>query len=323
MNDRPVMPSTGQAELRQDADRIDTELHRRQGGTDPFASAVRATRMPMIITNPRMPDNPVVFVNDSFCRLSGYDRHEILGRNCRFLQGPETDPQTVSRLRAAVRDPQALEVDIRNHRKNGEAFWNRLLMAPVYDESGALSYYFASQVDVTLERERLSGLESRNAALVAELADRLRAQEESEARLRFATRAGRMGIWELDLRTNDLTTSDTCRENFGRDPAARFTYADLGRALHPDDRERMEGAMAQSVEGAGDYHMEYRLPKRSCGLRTARRCAWLASRSTSPSARRRRRGTARCWNWTCGSARWTIRPPWHSPRPRSSDRRWR
>ncbi len=170
---------------RGEAARIAAEIVSRRHGSDPFAEAVRATRMPMIITDPRLPDNPVVFANNAFCRLSGYAREEIVGRNCRFLQGPKTDPQTVAKIREAVRRAESIEVDIRNHRKNGEPFWNRLLMAPVHDETGALIYFFASQVDVTLERERVAGLETHNAALVAEVAWRLDAQRADDAR-RFA-----------------------------------------------------------------------------------------------------------------------------------------
>ena len=66
-----------------------------------------------------MPDNPIVFANDSFCRLAGYAREEILGRNCRFLQGPETDPLTLERLREAIAARREIELDIRNQRKNG------------------------------------------------------------------------------------------------------------------------------------------------------------------------------------------------------------
>ena len=227
MNDHlgsePAAAEASQSQADTDAARIGAELLGVAGGTDPFAAAVRATRMPMIVTDPRQPDNPVVFANDSFCRLSGYSRDEILGRNCRFLQGPETDPETIRRIRAAVDAAEPIEIDIRNHRKDGAPFWNRLLLAPVRDATGKLAYFFASQVDVTLERERLAGLETHNAALLAELSDRLRAQEESEARLRFATQAGQLGIWELDLRSEALVTSSICRANFGRDPALPFT----------------------------------------------------------------------------------------------------
>jgi PAS domain S-box-containing protein len=244
---------------RQEAERIAAELVSTSHGTDPFAAAVRATRMPMVITNPRLPDNPIVFANDSFCRLSGYERGEILGRNCRFLQGPETDPAVVEQLRGAVREAKAIQLDIRNHRKNGEGFWNRLLMAPVGDGAGGVAFYFASQVDVTLERERLPGLESDNAALMAEVAGRLRAQQASESRLRFATQAGRLGIWELDLRSWTLNTSAVFKEIFGRDPQAPFSHDDLLAAVHPDDRNRVEAAKAHAITTGTEYDTEYRV----------------------------------------------------------------
>ena len=101
-----------------DAERIADEVAGIDRGTDPFVAAVRATRMPMIVTNPRLPDNPVVFANDAFCRLTGYERSEILGRNCRFLQGPETEPETVKRIHRAVKDAAPIEIDIRNYRKD-------------------------------------------------------------------------------------------------------------------------------------------------------------------------------------------------------------
>ncbi|MGI4796206.1 MAG: PAS domain-containing protein [Janthinobacterium lividum] len=169
--------------------RISAEIYGSDDGTNPFLAAVRATRMPIIITNPRLPDNPTVFVNDAFCRMTGYAREEILGTNCRFLQGAGTDPEAVDKIRQAVKAVESLNIDIRNHRKDGSTFWNRLLLAPVRDATGQLAYFFASQVDVTLEREHLTDLETHNAALLAELTDRLRQQEEDAATLRQAVAA--------------------------------------------------------------------------------------------------------------------------------------
>jgi PAS domain S-box-containing protein len=240
-----------------DAARIQAELINADVGTDPFVAAVRATRMPMIITDPRLPDNPIVFANESFCRLTGYARGEILGRNCRFLQGPETDRAAVARIRNAVAAATSIEIDIRNHRKDGTAFWNRLLMAPVRDADGNLAYFFASQVDVTIEREQLEGLQTHNAALLAELAGRLHAQQESEARLRFAARAGRMGLWELDLQSNELTTSPVFRENFGREPELAFGLPDLLQAAHPDERAMLSGSIAASAATGADFDIEF------------------------------------------------------------------
>ncbi len=266
MNDQlfgePAITHARQMKVDADAARIGAELLGLDGGVDPFVAAVRATRMPMVITDPRQHDNPVVFANDAFCRLSGYPRKEILGWNCRFLQEPETDPDSVRRIRAAVRGRESIEIDIRNRREDGKLFWNRLLLAPVQDAAGGLAYFFASQVDVTLERERLAGLETRNAALMAELSDRLRAQQASEARMRFATEAGRLGIWELDLRPRALTTSRVARENFGRDPDIPPAYADLRAAIHPGDRRRVQAAVARSIRTGDDYTVEHRVRRR-------------------------------------------------------------
>ncbi len=170
------------------------------GASNPFAAAVRATRMPIVITNPRETDNPVVFVNDAFCRLTGSSRNEILGRNCRFLQGPDSDPAAIGRIRAAVAAAEPIEIDIRNYRKDGRPFWNRLLISPVYDAEGTLAYFVANQFDITLERSYRSGLERRNAALLAELVkdrqafllrllDRLRTLSDPHAILETAVQA--------------------------------------------------------------------------------------------------------------------------------------
>ena len=241
-------------------------------GTDPFVAAVRATRMPMIITDPRQPDNPVVFANDSFCRLSGYERRHILGRNCRFLQGPETDPETVRRIREAVTAVRPIEVDIRNRRRTGELFWNRLLMAPVFDTDGKLAYFFASQVDVTLERERLEGLETDNAALMAELTGRLHLQQEREREMAFAMRAGRFGTWSLEFDGLKLTASETCKELFGRAPDQPFTYQDRLAAILPEDRGLAKAAMKNTLEAQSDYDVTYRIALPDGQVR------WLTSR---------------------------------------------
>lgn len=128
-------------------------LHAGTGKGDPFAAAIRATRMPMIITDPRQPDNPIVFTNDAFLALTGYDRDELIGRNCRFMQGEDTDPAATSLVRAAVAAQRDVHVDILNYRKDGSSFWNALYVSPVTNEAGELQFFFASQLDVT-ERKR-------------------------------------------------------------------------------------------------------------------------------------------------------------------------
>ncbi|RYX91314.1 MAG: PAS domain-containing protein [Comamonadaceae bacterium] len=116
--------------------RITNELTREDNGPDPFSSAVRATRMPMLITDPSKPDNPIVFVNGAFSKLTGFDHDEILGRNCRFLQGPLTDRGEVDRLREAIVARVPIELELLNYRKDGTTFWNRLLVSPVFNDDG-------------------------------------------------------------------------------------------------------------------------------------------------------------------------------------------
>lgn len=103
-------------------DRIDAELVRVSDSSDPFAAAVKATRMPMLITDPHRADNPIIFVNQAFIKLTGYARDEILGRNCRFLQGTETDPRDVARIRDAIERRVPIELELLNHKKSGEVF---------------------------------------------------------------------------------------------------------------------------------------------------------------------------------------------------------
>jgi PAS domain S-box-containing protein len=179
-------PDLGLTEATASASKITCRRPDFGDGSDPFVAAARGTGMPILITDPRQTGNPIVFANNAFCRLTGYAREEVIGSNGRFLQGPDTDPTTVARIHGSIEAAVPIEIEIRNYRKNGEAFWNRLLIAPVHDANGILTYFFSNQVDVTAERDRLVSLEGHNAAL-AELTDRLseRALELVEANTRL------------------------------------------------------------------------------------------------------------------------------------------
>lgn len=138
-----------------DAWRMTGQLTHESGKGDPFAAAMRATRMPMIITDPRQSDNPIVFANDAFLKLTGYDREEVMGRNCRFLQGSGTDQKSIDKIRKSVSSRQDVNVDILNYRKDGSEFWNALYLSAVSSDEGELQYYFASQLDITEHRNAL------------------------------------------------------------------------------------------------------------------------------------------------------------------------
>lgn len=121
--------------------------------SDIFFAAVEATRMPMIVTDPRQPDNPILFVNRAFIAMTGYTPEEMVGRNCRFLQGPETDAAVVAEIRRAIAERREYATEILNYRKDGSTFWNGLFIAPVYNARNELVYFFGSQLDVSRRRD--------------------------------------------------------------------------------------------------------------------------------------------------------------------------
>ena len=116
-------------------------------------SALEASRAPLIITDNRLPDNPIIYTNRAFLELTGYEIGEVVGKNCRFLQGDDTDKQDVSSLRKAVKSGEALRVTIKNYRKDGSEFWNDLVVSPVQDASGHTTHFVGMQLDIT-ERVR-------------------------------------------------------------------------------------------------------------------------------------------------------------------------
>lgn len=122
-------------------------------GKNIFFAAVSTTRMPMIVTDPNQPDNPIIFANQAFIEMTGYNVSELVGRNCRFLQGLDTDRHVVSQVRRAISEERDISVEILNYRKDGSSFWNALFISPVYNDAGDLTYFFASQLDVSRRRD--------------------------------------------------------------------------------------------------------------------------------------------------------------------------
>ena len=99
----------------------------------------------VVVSDPSRPDNPIIFVSDEFEAQTGYAPEEVMGRNCRFLQGPDTDPAAVQAIREALEAETEITVDILNYRKDGTPFWNRLRIRPLYDDHGRLQYFVGSQ----------------------------------------------------------------------------------------------------------------------------------------------------------------------------------
>ncbi|MEX5721143.1 SpoIIE family protein phosphatase [Geodermatophilus maliterrae] len=170
--------------------------------------AVVATDIAFTITDPREPDDPLVWVNPSFTRITGYSYEESVGRNCRFLQGPATDLAAVASIRTALAAQEAVTVVLLNHRRDGTAFWNQLSISPVFDGEGELVSFVGVQTDVTervrVESEREAAFaaeqnarqEAEQARAVAEQAQR--AAEEAQGRLALMAEATSSLIATLD-----------------------------------------------------------------------------------------------------------------------------
>nr|AML77639.1 putative LOV domain-containing protein [Portulaca umbraticola] len=126
-------------------DRADRERDIRQGID--LATTLERIQKNFVISDPRLPDNPIIFASDSFLELTEYTREEILGRNCRFLQGPETDQATVQKIRDAIREQREITVQLINYTKSGKKFWNLFHLQPMRDQKGELQYFIGVQLD--------------------------------------------------------------------------------------------------------------------------------------------------------------------------------
>jgi PAS domain S-box-containing protein len=137
----------------------DVEMNPAEAQERELFESIQRTPMAMLITNPRLPDNPIVAVNSTFCALTGYSEPEILGRNCRFLAGPATDPACSRILGDAVAAGTPALTELVNYRKDGSTFRNAVMIAPVFNGDGASpTYFIGSQVEVPAEVEVDGGI---------------------------------------------------------------------------------------------------------------------------------------------------------------------
>ena len=141
---------------------------------DPFAAAISSARMAMLITDAKQPDNPLLYVNKAFESLTGYTAAEVLGRNCRFMQGEATEPADVDKIRQAVAEQRDVSVDILNYRKDGSAFWNALYISPVRNTAGEVVYFFGSQLDASDKKSAELDLRQAKLGLETAVAERTR-----------------------------------------------------------------------------------------------------------------------------------------------------
>ena len=137
------------------------------GNLSPKEQAMDEAPVGIILTDPHQEDNPIIYANDKFTELTGYEKREVIGQNCRFLQGDATDAEPVAALRAAIDNREPVTVELRNYRKDGTEFWNRVRIAPVFDDHGDLDRFVGFQDDVTDRKRYEQQLQSHSARLEA------------------------------------------------------------------------------------------------------------------------------------------------------------
>ena len=219
--------------------------------------AVAASSNGIVITDPRLPDDPIVYVNPAFEKTTGYPMEEVIGRNCRFLQGEDRDQPALEELRACLREGQECRVVLRNYRRDGTRFWNELYVSPVHDEAGNVTNFVGVQNNIT---------ESKRAQEVL---------KGSEDRLRLAVESTGLGTWDFNPITGELKWDERCKAMFGLPPDAEVDYEVFLAGLHPDDRQRTGRAVRQALdpEGGGEYRIEYRTVGLTDGVER-----WVAAR---------------------------------------------
>jgi len=149
---------------------------------------IENTSVPFVVSNPRKRDNPIIMCNTAFIELTGYDRIEILGRNCRFLAGKDTQAEHTQLIVKAIRNHQPVLVEILNYKKDGTPFRNALMIAPIFDDVGELVYFLGSQMELT-EINSLTLSKKRDVAHRAEILNKMNVTTTAES-IRIAVEAG-------------------------------------------------------------------------------------------------------------------------------------
>ncbi|MFP4354245.1 MAG: PAS domain-containing protein [Phycisphaerae bacterium] len=184
-NESKTIPEDGQYPI---AEHVDCPANAEQLASL-FAPAMSVNREGIVITDSLDPGEPIIYVNQGFQRITGYAPGDVIGRNCRFLQGPQTDPEQTNRIRQAIREGRDVVVQLLNYRKDGSTFWNLVSITPIYNAAGKVVHRIGLQLDVTKRREAELALEEANELLEQRV-------EQRTAELRQANQALRKEVRE-------------------------------------------------------------------------------------------------------------------------------
>ncbi len=220
--------------------RLMLESARAAGNSRLLAAAVEGAPVAYAMTDALQPDMPLVYVNEHFVALTGYQPGEVIGRNCRFLQGPQTDSRDVDRLREAIRRAQPLYVELLNYRKDGQTFWNGVLLRPIRAASGTVTHFVATLRDMSERRHTEESLE-RSARLHRLLV---------EASGGMTVFAGPDGQLRAPLPEFEVFTGLRYEE---------YRSSDWSAVIHPDDRRKFQDARLATLSTPSECTCVFRL----------------------------------------------------------------
>lgn len=198
----------------------------------------------IIITDPLQPNNPIIYANQGFANITGYTSDEVIGKNCRFLQGPGTDPDTLKELRKCIEERSAFEGEILNYKKDGTPFWNYLRISHIVNAKGQVTHMVGFQSDITARKEA----ETQYRTLV----------EQNPAIVYIAGLNQHIGVTYISPQINSLGFT---QEEWVADPDMWL------RQIHPDDKQRITEEIEHYSKNNVPFHSEYRLVARNGEVR--------------------------------------------------------
>ena len=213
------------------------------GGLTP--ALLEGLNLPLVVTDPRQDDNPIVFVSSTFLAITGYAFEETVGRNCRFLQGPDTCPDATARLRRAIKAGASETVDLLNYRKSGEPFMNRLLVAPIFDGHGEVAAFIGVQQEIFPGGDPLIARMSRNMAFPRVGADKLDDLLED-----LASDDDDATVFAWDIASGALYSPDapTPGADVSSGSGSYLRARDFLNSLHAEDAEDLQSHLAGAFE---------------------------------------------------------------------------
>ncbi len=157
---------------------------------------IQSSPIAAVVSDPRLPDNPIVACNQAFCDLTGFDRAEIIGRNCRFLAGEDTEPWLTEALRTGIRNREPVLAEILNYKKDGTPFRNAVMVAPIFGADGEIEYFLGSQVEIPEEQAEANQTRRKEAL---EQVNRLSRRQREILMLMAAGKLNKQIAYELKL----------------------------------------------------------------------------------------------------------------------------